>query len=294
MRHANKTDFPKLIYSKKAHHLSSNHPDDQAATENPPGSAPQTSAPPVFAVPPPPPSQQVACPRCYTLVPIGTRYCPQCGNPIPPSLAWPGVFAPPPAPRGRNTAAIVVAVVLIAVLVVGVSGYLIYNQEQQQVLQAAKNNESNAASQAINELQFTCFSNSTDNSHLQYTQGIGYSGYLIQYDTWGIMNPTTFSMDVGWTLTYDVPSAYLIYSNSQSFYEAAHGGTAYPRFAFTITATQLNNIPSTADFNEFTVSVEGSYVVMGTYGTYNLTSNNTYNSTTTGGGTGSGSNLPAC
>jgi hypothetical protein len=262
------------------------------SNEIPPGPAPQPSAPPVFAVAPPPPSQQVACPRCYTLVPIGTRYCPQCGNPIPPPLAWPGVFAPPPAPRGRNTAAIVVAVVLIAVLLVGVGGYLIYNQEQQQVLQAAKSNESNSASAAINQLALTCFSNRTDYSNLHGSPGT-FSGNLTVYETFGISNPTAFTMDVTWAITYDYPSVGWILSNTQTFHESPDG-TAYPTFAFTVTAYQLNNIPQNANLTTYSATIDGSYTVIGTYATYNLSNNQSYNSTTSGNGSGSSSTLSTC
>ncbi len=111
------------------------------------------------------PPQQVSCPRCFTLVAIGTRYCPQCGNAIPPPAPWPTTPAPTPEPK-RNTVLIIVAVVLIAVLVIGVGAFLVYQSQQQQVLQAAKNSEANAANQAPNQLQFTCFSNRTDTSHL--------------------------------------------------------------------------------------------------------------------------------
>src|SRR5437016_10887629 len=51
--------------------------------------------------------QQLGCPNCYTLVPMGTRYGPQCGNAIPPPT-WTPVPSASPVPK-RNTDLIVVA-----------------------------------------------------------------------------------------------------------------------------------------------------------------------------------------
>jgi len=271
--------------------LSGNPPDNSVSSEN--QSTPtQPATPPAYTIPAPP--QQVSCPRCFTLVPIGTRYCPQCGNSIPPPAPWPTVPAPTPGPR-RNTALIIVAVVLIAVLVLGIGAFLVYQSHQQQVLQAAKNSEANAANQAPNQLQFTCFSNRTDTSHLSYT-GYSYSGYITEYETFGISNPTNFAMDVTWTITLDYPSAGWVLRNSQSFHEAPNGGVAYPTFAFTVTGSQLNNTPSNANFTIFYVTLEGSYHVTGTYATYTPTTRSTYDSTTSSGNgsLGTGGDLPNC
>src|SRR2546430_12720776 len=46
-------------------------------------------------------------------------------------------------------------------------------RSQQQILQAARNSESNAANQAVNQLQFACFSNRTDSSHLSGSRTYG-------------------------------------------------------------------------------------------------------------------------
>jgi uncharacterized protein HemX len=132
--------------------LSGTPPDNTVGSENPLTPPQHPAIPPAYTTPT---AQQVACPNCYTLVSAGTRYCPQCGNAIPPPTTWPGVPAPAPAPR-RNTALIIVAIVLIALLVAGVGGYIVYQQGQQRVLQAAKNSEANAANQAVQQLQFTC------------------------------------------------------------------------------------------------------------------------------------------
>jgi hypothetical protein len=226
---------------------------------------------------------------------MGTRFCPQCGNAIPPPTPWPIVPGPAPAPK-RNTAVIIVAVVLIAVLAVGAAGYFIYQNDQAQVLQTAKNNEANAANQAPNQLQFTCFSSRTDNSTLFGNRANGFSGYVTIYETFGVSNPTNFAMDATWTITLDFPSAYLVLTNSQTFHEGSNGGLAYPVFAFTITGTQLNSTPSNANLTIFTVTLDGTYLVTGTYATYTPTTHSTYDSTSnTGNGIlSSTGNLPSC
>lgn len=206
-------------------------------------------------------------------------------------------MAPAPAPESkRKVAVIIVAVVLIAVLAVGIAGYIIYQNGQAQALQIAKNNEANAANQAPDQLQLTCFSNSTDNSHLTYTPGYGYSGYVTVYETFGVSNPTLFAMAVTWTITLDYPSAGWVLTNSQSFHEAPIGGLAHPRFAFTVTGTELNNTPTNANFTIFTVTLDGTYQVTGTYATYTPTTHSSYDSTSnTGNGSlGTNTNLPKC
>ncbi|TMI39294.1 zinc ribbon domain-containing protein [Candidatus Bathyarchaeota archaeon] len=236
--------------------------------------------------------EQVACLNCYTLVPMGTRYCPQCGNAIPPPT-WPAVPSVPPAPR-RNTALIVVAVVLIAVLILGIAGYALYLNHQQQVLQAAKNSEASAASNSVNQLTFTCFSNRTDSSNISGTRG-SFSGYLIVYETFGISNPSSFVIDATWTIALDFPSAGWFLRNTQTFHMSPNG-VAYPEFAFTITANQLNNTPTNANFTIFNVILDGSYQVTGTYATYTPTTHSTYDSTTSSGNgsLGTGSGLSKC
>ena len=173
---------------------------------------------------------------------------------------------------------------------------MLYQQGQQHALQAAKNSEANAANQAPNQLQFTCFSNRTDSSHLSYTQGYGYSGYTAVYETFGISNPTNFAIDATWTITIDYPSVGWVLSDSQTFHEDPNGGVGYPTFAFTVTGSQLNNRPSNANFTIFTVTVDGTYQVTGAYATYTPTTHSTYDSTTgSGNGTvGTGNGLPKC
>jgi hypothetical protein len=272
--------------------LSGKPPDNTVSSESPPSPAQPPTTSPAFTTPTPP--QQVACPNCYTLVPMGTRYCPQCGNAIPPPT-WPPIPQVPPAPK-RNTAQIVVAVVLVAVLILGVTGYALYQNHQQQILQAAKNSEANAANNSVNQLQFTCFSNRTDASHLSYTQGYGYSGYITVYETFGISNPTNFAIDATWTITIDYPSVGWVLTDSQPFHEAPNGGVAYPAFGFTVTGTQLNNRPSNANFTIFTVTLDGTYQVTGAYATYTPTTHSTYDSTTSSGNgsLGTGNGLPIC
>ena len=205
------------------------------------------------------------------------------------------VPAPAPEPK-RNIALIVLAVVLIVVLVGGVAGYLIFQQGQQRILQDAKNSEATAADAAPNQLQITCFSNRTDGSHLTYSQGSGYGGYITVYETFGVSNPTRFAMDATWTITLDYPSVSWVLSSTQTFHEAANGGVAYPVFGFTVTGAQLNHKPANASLTIFTVTLDGTYHVWGIYATYDPTTHGTYDSSTgAGNGTiGTGGGLPKC
>jgi hypothetical protein len=144
-------------------------------------------------------------------------------------------------------------------------------------------------------LQFTCFSTRTDNSTLHDTTS-GFSGYVTVYETFGISNPTNFSIDATWTITIDFPSAAWVLVDSQTFHEAPNGGVAHPTFGFTVTGSQLNNTPHTANFTIFQVTLDGTYQVIGTYANYTPTTHSTYDSTTSGGNgsLGTGSGLPKC
>jgi hypothetical protein len=170
----------------------------------------------------------------------------------------------------------------------------VYQQGQQRILQDAKNSEANAASQAPNQLQITCFSDRIDNSTLGRTTS-GFTGFIAVYETFGVSNPTNFAMAVTWTITIVYPSAGWYVSNSQTFHESPNG-LAYPMFAFTLTANQLNNTPSNANLTIFTVTLDGNYAVTGAYGTYHPTTHSTYDSSTNSGNgsLGSGSGLPKC
>lgn len=258
--------------------MSGNPPDNTVSGENQSTSTTPPPVPPAYTIPNA--QNQVACPKCFTLVPTGTRFCPQCGNAIPPPAPW---TVPAPEAR-RNVALIVAAAVLIVVLVGGVAGYLVY-QQNQRVLQDAKNSEANGASQAPSQLQITCFSNRTDNSNLYYSSTTGYSGTTTVYETFGVDNPTNFAMDVTWTITFDFTSLGWVLTNSRTFFLPANGGLAYPEFGFTVTGNQLNNKPANADPSIFTVTLDGTYNVTGTYSTYHPTTHQSFNSAS-GGGSG--------
>ncbi len=185
------------------------------------------------------------------------------------------------------------AVVLIAVLILGIAGYAFYQNHQQQVLQTAKNSEANAANNSVNQLTFTCFSNRTT-STVSGTKG-SLTGSFTVYETFGISNPTSFVIDARWTITLDFPSAGWLLTNTQTFHMSPNG-VAYPEFAFTITANQLNNTPANANFTIFNVTLDGTYQVTGTYATYTPTTHSTYDSTTSSGNgsLGTGNGLPKC
>ena len=275
----------------------SDNNENKVAGESQPGPVQQPTPPPT--TPPQPPisfpvqPQQVACPTCHTMVAVGTAFCPQCGSPIPSTVpsGWP---ITPPAPAPKRNVALIVGIVLIVIIVIGIGGYAFYQNQQQLVLQTAKNTERDAANQAPNQLQATCFSNRTDVSNLSYSNGVFY-GYATIYETFGISNPTRFAMDATWTLTVDFPGPRWVLTDTTPFHIVG-SGTGYPTFAFRLTGNQLNNLNNMTDFKTYTVTADSSYLVTGTYATYTVTQHSTYDSSSnTGSGTlgGSGS-LPKC
>ena len=212
--------------------------------------------------------QQVACPTCNTLIAVGTAFCPQCGSPIPSTVppGWPVI---PSAPAPKRNVAIIVGIVLIAVIVIGIGGFAFYQNQQQLVLQAAKNSEKDAANQSVNQLQATCFSNRTDISNLSYSNGVFY-GYATIYETFGISNPTRFAMDATWTINADFPGPSWVLTDTSPFHIVA-SGLGYPTLAFRLSGNQLNNLNNMTDFKTYSVTLDASYLVTGTYATYTVT-----------------------
>jgi len=235
------------------------------------------------------------CPRCSSIFSQGTLYCTNCGSPLPPT-SWPAV-APAPVPS-RSKTGLVIGIVLIVLILAGGVGYFLYwnNHQQQLILQAAKTTEQNAADQAPSQIQPTCVSVATDSSHLSYSQYGGFSGYATLSETFGLHNPTNFAIDATWSLTYDYTSVGLRVSSSDSFHINAQG-TSHPVFVFTITGQQYNSIPQNPDFSKFTGTIDANYKVVGTYGTYTIPQHESFDNTSSGGGTGgtgSSSSLPSC
>ena len=257
----------------------------------------QATAPPPPAAPPStyevqPQAQQVICPTCFTTVPLGTQFCPQCGSAIPPPT-WAPI--PATAPPSKRPVKLIVGIVLIVLLLVGVGGFVLYNNAQQQILQAAKTSDRNAANQSINQLQPTCLSVRTDSSTLYGSPG-SYSGYRTVYETLGISNPTRFAMDATWALTLNYPSVGWVLADTESFHLSANG-TAHPIFSYRVSGSQLNNLPPNPNLTTFTVSLNGTYVVTGSYATYLLTQQSNYDSSTQSGNgflASGGTNLPSC
>ncbi len=175
------------------------------------------------------------------------------------------------------------------------AGYVVYRNNQQQILLAAKNTELNAANQAPDQLQITCLTVTSDNSHLSRSQYGVYSGYVTISEKFGVSNPTRFVMDVTWVLTIDFTAINLVTPSSTSFHLSANG-QAGPIFPFVITGSNYNSLPPNPDFSKFIVTLDGTYAVKGTYGTYNPTQHLTYDSTanTGTGSLGSSGSLPQC
>src|SRR5439155_25247467 len=130
----------------------------------------------------------------------------------------------------------------------------------------------------INTFIFTCFTNRNNTSNISCTLG-SLSEYMIVHETIRNSNPSNFVIDATWTIALDFPSAGWLLRNTQTFHLSPNG-VAYPEFGFTITANQLNNTPTSANFTTFNVTLDGSYQVTGTYATYTPTTHSTYDSTT--------------
>jgi hypothetical protein len=274
----------------------SDNNENKVAGEGQPTPAQKPTPPPTLPQQPPAnfsmQPQQVACPTCNTLVAVGTAFCPQCGSTIPSTVppGWPVI---PSAPAPKRNVALIVGIVLIAVIVIGIAGFAFYQNQQQLVLQAAKNSEKDAANRSVNQLQAKCFSYSVDLSHITNLTGTP-NGYMTISETFGIFNPTRFVMDATWTLTIDFPGPAWVLAASSAFHLSANG-TGYPDLLFQVTAAQLSNLHG-ASLSNFSVTLDGTYTATGIYSTYHLTQHSTYDSTSnTGTGTlGASGSLPKC
>lgn len=239
--------------------------------------------------------QLVTCPNCMVTVPYAS-FCSNCGASLPP--IWPPVIAAPPVPRRSRRLIIgIILAIILATSVAGVFGYTMYQNNQQSIQQAAKNSELLAANQAINQLSITCFSNRTDISTLIVTTNPP-SGYVTLYEKFGVNNPSQYSMDATWTLTFNYPAASVILSSIQSFRLSAKS-TSYPEFAFHITASDITSLHSIAGATpQFIVTLDGAYSVTGSYSTYHINQHQSYDSSTSssagGFGTGSSSTSARC
>jgi hypothetical protein len=172
---------------------------------------------------------------------------------------------------------------------------VLYNNAQAQILQAAKTSDRNAANQSIDQLQPTCLSVRTDSSTLYGSPG-SYSGYRTVYETLGISNPTRFPMDATWALTLNYPSVGWVLADTETFHLSANG-TARPIFNYRVSGSQLNNLPPNPNLTTFKVTLDGTYVVTGTYATYLLTHQSNYDSSTMSGNgflSSGTSNMPSC
>ena len=74
-------------------------------------------------------------------------------------------------------------------------------------------------------------------------------------------------------------------------------GTARPIFNYRVSGSQLNNLPPNPNLTTFKVTLDGTYVVTGTYATYLLTQQSNYDSSTMSGNgflSSGTSNMPSC
>lgn len=104
-------------------------------------------------------------------------------------------------------------------------------------------------------------------------------------------------MDARWALMLNYTSIAVMISSVQSFHLSSQG-TAYPEFAFRISGPQVTAFHSTLGTPQFTVTLDGTYLVTGSYSTYHISQHQTYDSSTSTGTGGSGfggnTSTPAC
>ena len=191
----------------------------------------------------------------------------------------------------RSEKNLALAIVLIVLVLTGVLGFLFYDLAQSNggIFQsAAAASDRSAASSAVDNLQATCLSTSSD------TSGLPYSATF--YFTYGLSNPTRYSMDSTWRLTIDYTGAGVVLTSSETFHVPAQG-VAYPRWQFTMTSGQISAYNSATNKN-YVVSIDLSFTVQGAYGNYDFNRHASYDSatnTSTGTGSSSGSgSLPSC
>jgi len=244
--------------------------------------------------PPGGPENARVCTNCYSSVPYGVPICPNCNSimPVsPPTYMPPSTYTPPPGyvpplgspPKKSNTRLIVgvLLVVVIVVAAVSLGGYFVFVNSQQMIDKAA-------ALQAPNKLQTTCLTATVDNSTLRWS-GYAYSGYERAIDTLGVSNPTSYPMDIDLTFTLAYPRVnWNLVSPSPTFHLAPNN-IGYAHFTFIISASQLNSLPANPDFSGATATLDGTYSVTGTYGTYSVTQHQTVAVSSSSSNT-----LPAC
>ena len=209
----------------------------------------------------------------------------------PPPMSYGPPIMSMPEQKHRSEKRLAIAIVLVVLALTGLGGFIFYNDVLNGnggVLQAAAAaTDKSGASNAVDGLQITCTTTSTDTSGLPYSASV--------YLTFGLSNPSKYPMDSTWRITIDY-AAGVVLTTSETFHVAAQG-VAYPRWQFTMTSGQISSLGSASN-QSFTVSIDRSFTVHGTYGTYDFTRHDTYNSATgvsSGtGSTGSSGSLPAC
>lgn len=239
--------------------------------------------------------ETVTCPSCNTNVPYAA-FCNNCGANLPPFFV-PPAYGEIPHRRSRALVLGIILVIVLAASIAGVAGYVTYQNRQQSIEQAAHNSELLAANQAITQLTITCFSSRSDTSML-VNATTGLTGYMMFYEKFGVANPSTYSMDARWTLIFNYTPIAVQISSVQSF-DLPSKGTAYPEFAFRITGSQVTAFHSaTSTVPQFTATLDGTYLVNGTYSTYHISQHQTYDSSTStgtnAGGHGGNTNTTAC
>ena len=161
---------------------------------------------------------------------------------MPPVGYGPPVMSAPEV-QHREDKRLAIAIVLVALALFGVFGFLLYDMTQPggTIFQSsAAASDKAGASSAVDNLQATCLSTSSDTSGLPYSATV--------YITYGLSNPSRYSMDSTWRLTIDYTGAGVVLTSSQTFHVPAQG-TAYPRWQFTMTSGQISALNSATNNN---------------------------------------------
>ncbi len=206
----------------------------------------------------------VTCPFCHSVVRADSGVCGICGHQLRPDVLQGGplLAGKEEANRERRRRRIILAILVLAIVIGGVSGYFAYDRLwlNNPVWNAAV--EPSFASRAVDNLSPICLS----------------SGSVVNLPTnstyWivlGLRNRSGYDIETKWTLTsYDESVGYS-HSRVQVFHLAGNGD-AYPTFWNMNNATDIARLRSD-DFLRINLglSLSAAFNVTGVHGVYHFT-----------------------
>src|SRR5213593_133409 len=145
-----------------------------------------------------------------------------------------------PEKKHRSRKKLAMGIILAALAISGLAGYLVYDNAVQHV-----KDRTNAMSAAEN-LRVTCSSGTTATGTV----------------TIGVTNPSNYPMDATWNITIDFPGG--SHATSTQSFHVEPNTVAYPKWTF--------RIPIIIIFGDdlYTYSVNGSFKVQGNLGSYDF------------------------